>query len=388
MNLRSLIAPTHRRLGWFLHRITWRKAINMTTAATSFARRRPVCRAGPVVLKIDVSPLCNLHCTICVHARPNGNAVLLQQRFHKQQRMTPDRYRSIIEEIASTATAVSLFYLGDPLMHPEIDEICRITHDAGLNAHITSNFSFPPADARVRSLVESGLSHLTVCIDGLSQHTYERTRVGGRLDWAIENLRRVSALKRHGRHRRLHVEVQYLKYQHNLAELDEAKRMCRAIGVDRFTARWGALHNYTDQDPGTYHVRGPLPRARMPRCVWPWLGMVIKYNGDVIPCCWHRYGAQYAVDGDARVLGNVFTTGVRGVWDSEPYRQLRRLVSDPERAAAEPGSAGTFCDACPAIFDTDIQQNLRYGDAYRYEDVFPPDRRGAPLGPPRCSRST
>ena len=77
--------------------------------------------------------------------------------------------------------AVSMYYLGDPLMHPDLDEMCRITSNGGLNAHISSNFSFSLTDERLRSLVLSGLTHLTVCVDGFSHETYSRTRVGGRL---------------------------------------------------------------------------------------------------------------------------------------------------------------------------------------------------------------
>ena len=35
-----------------------------------------------------------------------------------------------------------------------------------------------PSEERLESIVESGLTNLTVCIDGFSQETYSRTRVG------------------------------------------------------------------------------------------------------------------------------------------------------------------------------------------------------------------
>lgn len=52
-------------------------------------------------------------------------------------------------------------YAGDPLVHPDLDRMCRIAHDAGVNSHINTNFSFPLSDARIDSIVASGLTRGT-----------------------------------------------------------------------------------------------------------------------------------------------------------------------------------------------------------------------------------
>ena len=351
----------------------------MAIGATQFAGKREKVLAWPVALKIDISPLCNLRCTVCIHAHPNGNKTLEKQEFHRAQRMTVSQYRLIIDEIKGKSTAVSLYNLGDPLMHPDLDEMCRIAHDAGINVHISTNFSFPLKDNRIRRLVRSGLTHLTVCVDGLSQEKYQLTRVGGRIDWVLSNLRRVCLFRREYGQIYPKVEVQYIKFQHNLDEEEKAKCLFQEIGVDQVTAFWGNLHNCTDCDPGTYTVHGPKKKELLPQCFWPYFSMLIKYNGDVIPCCNYRSGMQYTGTDNPQALGNIFETSIREVWNSPKYRELRRLVSNPELIESATSLEESFCYGCPVIFDTDVRKNERSGRLYTFEELYTIGDKGTPV---------
>ncbi|HAG81051.1 MAG TPA: hypothetical protein DCL61_07730, partial [Cyanobacteria bacterium UBA12227] len=215
-SIRETIRDAGRRKGWLIENLSLQKLLNMGVGVLQFAFKRERMLSWPVIVKIDISPLCNLKCTFCVHAAANGDPVLEEQRFRPSQKMTLEQYRSIIDQIAGRSTAVSLYYLGDPLVHPDLEEMCRIARKAGLNVHISTNFSFLLTDERVQQLVNSGLTHLTVCVDGLDQQKYQLTRVGGRLDWVLSNLRRVCNYRREQGRIYPKVEVQYIKFQHNL----------------------------------------------------------------------------------------------------------------------------------------------------------------------------
>jgi MoaA/NifB/PqqE/SkfB family radical SAM enzyme len=289
------------------------------------------------------------------------------------------QYRRIIDEIKGKSTAVSLYWLGDPLMHPDLDEMCQIAHEAKLNVHISTNFSFSLKDERIRRMVKSGLTHLTVCVDGLSQEKYQRTRVGGRIARVLSNLERVCQFRREYDQAYPKVEVQYIKFQHNLDEFEKAKRLFHSIGVDQVTAFWGYLHNYTDLDPGTYTVHSPKKKKLVPGCFWPYFSMTIKYNGDVVPCCDYRIGSAYANTGDPRVLGNVFETSIREIWNSSQYRASRRLVSNPQLIESEKWLKKNFCYGCRKIFETDVEKNLRFGSHYRFEELYTIGEKGTPV---------
>ncbi len=376
----KLLSNFQRRMGWFLENPSPRKLSNLGVAGLHYAAKTETTLAWPVVLKIDISPLCNLHCTVCVHAYPNGNKALENQYFHKRQMMTVEEYRRIIDEVKGKTAAVSLYYLGDPYMHPDVDEMCRIARDAGINVHINSNFSYNFSEERLKKIVTSGLTHLTVCVDGLSQEKYQRTRVGGRIEKVIENLKKVIELKKKYGQIYPKIEVQYIKFQHNVDELEEAMKMFQELGVEQTSSFWGSLANYTDFDPGTYDVFGPKKKKSLPHCFWPYFAMVIKYNGDVIPCCTYRLGQQYTREEScSKILGNVFESGVKKIWDSPEYRQIRRFVSNPEIVNSDPSFKDHFCYGCPSLFHTNREDNERRADKYTFEEIYELNEKGRPV---------
>ncbi len=379
MDTKLLIRVIARRRAWLFRRLDVHKALNLASATVDFALKREKIRALPPIVKIDISPLCNLRCTACVHADPNGNAALEKQTFGRGQRMAVDQYRRIIEQIKGKTAAVSLYYLGDPMTHPDLDGMCRIAADAGLQVHVSTNFSFGFTDERIRSIVQSGLSHLTVCIDGLSQEKYERTRVGGNIARVVGNLERVASVRTELGQKSPLIEVQYIMFQHNLDEVEKARTLCGNLGVDQFSAFWGDLHNWTDHDPGNCAVTSPRAARALPRCYWPYFSTVIKWNGDVIPCCTYRHGSQYVPNADARVFGNVFARDLVAIWNSPEYRQARRLVSDPGRSGREPELKRHFCDSCPVLFETTHDHHVRKGDRVRFEEVYTLNEKGRPV---------
>ncbi len=368
-----------RRRGWLTHQTNVRRTANLLWASTQWALGRKRLASFPPLVKIDITPLCNLRCTICLHAHPNGNPALEKQRFHAGQKMTIEQYRRIIDEIRHQTSGVSLYYVGDPLVHRDVDQMCRIAADARLNTHINTNFSFLLSDDRIESIVTSGVTHLTVCLDGMTQENYQRTRVGGRLDWVLSNLRRTCDIRRRLRRRHPKIEVQYIRYQHNQHELESARRLCEEIGVDYFTSFWGSLGNFTDADPPNLSVKGPREKSALPACWWPYFATVIKYNGDVIPCCIHRIGMQYTVEDDCGALGNVFRTSLREVWNSDRYQAIRRMVCNPQPATTGAVYENLFCYGCTKLFVTDAEQCSRSGRHYAFEDLYSLDEKGLPV---------
>lgn len=339
-----------RRQRWLLEGLTIRKLTHLTLAGLSYATKRESIDTYPLILKLDISPLCNLRCPVCVHARPEPLLPLLEeQRFNASQKMSLAQFSRIVDEVKGKTLALSLYYVGDPYMHPDLDPMCAIARAANINTHVSSNFSFRFSEERIASIARSGLTHLTVCVDGLTQATYERTRVGGKIDLVLANLKSICAYKERHRLSFPKIEVQMLRFDHNSHELESIRRLARELGVDEFTDYAGTTHNWTEQEPENYTTIGPKRTELLPQCFWPYVSMVIKYDGDVVPCCYHRQGRQYTDLPDKRIVGNVFESGVRVVWNSPEYRQIRRLVASPDRVRKDDDC---FCDGCSFLFET------------------------------------
>ncbi len=53
--------------------------------------------------------------------------------------MSPDEFRLVVEKIRPFTNYIYLHVLGEPLLHPQLDEILSIAEAAGLNINITTN---------------------------------------------------------------------------------------------------------------------------------------------------------------------------------------------------------------------------------------------------------
>jgi molybdenum cofactor biosynthesis enzyme MoaA len=231
----------------------------------------------PLFLKIDLSPMCNLHCTCCIHAGKVGDGGLLdQQHFHSKQRMSLNNYKEIIDEVRGKTTSIVLHYLGEPYMYSEIDEAARYAYDAGIRVHIGSNFSFSFTDERIDSILNSGVTDLTVCVDGLTQELYEKTRVGGKIDRVLHNLERLCKRRKELNIKHLHIEVQYIRFEHNKHEENSICNMVFQFGVDQFSSFNGNTGNWVNRDPSSefYQYKETKPKRSLgllPYCYRPYI---------------------------------------------------------------------------------------------------------------------
>ena len=360
LRIKATLKGIRRRRLWMQERLSLSQLSNLARNVLAFATHAERAAPLPSVIKIDISPQCSLACTHCLHAVPEGRdkPLLAAQRFAKTDRMSLAQYGRIIDQLRGRAVAVSLYYYGDPLIHPDLDAMIRMARAAGLAVHITTHFSYKLSLARIRSLVESGLSHITVAVDGATQESYSATRVRGRLDFVLANLAMVAQVKRETGRAHPFVEVQHLRFPHHAPdERERVQQIARDLGADKFTTYSGlhknpdgSFYNVVDDDPGD----APLPPARplrpVPRCLWPYSSTVIRFDGTVIPCCLWRVGRQYAEGEDPRGVGNIFETPLSAIWNSRPYRQLRRQVSNPRRFSKKEG-CGSFCDGCPRLYE-------------------------------------
>jgi MoaA/NifB/PqqE/SkfB family radical SAM enzyme len=77
------------------------------------------------------------------------------------------------------------------------------------------------------------LSTLVFSIDGTDQKNYEKYRVGGNFDLAIENVKKAVEAKKSLGHGPL-IIFKYIIFKHTEMYLDQARQMALGLGVDRF----------------------------------------------------------------------------------------------------------------------------------------------------------
>ncbi len=76
---------------------------------------------------IEITNSCNFDCSFCFKTTRTA-------KF-----MSPDEFRIVIEKIRPYTNYIYLHVLGEPLLHPQLNEILTIAETANLNINITTN---------------------------------------------------------------------------------------------------------------------------------------------------------------------------------------------------------------------------------------------------------
>ena len=76
---------------------------------------------------IEITSACNLNCSFC------------QETLRKSHFMSVSEFAHVIEEIKPYTNYIYLHVKGEPLLHPQLEDILKICGDAGITVNITTN---------------------------------------------------------------------------------------------------------------------------------------------------------------------------------------------------------------------------------------------------------
>jgi radical SAM protein with 4Fe4S-binding SPASM domain len=337
--------PQYTRKGRHLHQLlrhsNLRKIVNLLQIEWSLRTGKTYLKCFPYIYIIDPCNACNLRCPLC----PTGN----QTRQRSTKMMNYECFTSIIDQIRTYAIEVILHNWGESLIHPRIFDMISYANNANIGTNISSHFN-NITDRMIDQMIESGLEHLTVSLDGASQEIYEIYRVRGKFDEAISALERLQQRKRETRSPTPIVEWQFIVMKHNEHQIDEAEAMAKRLGVERFRLLSVGLpfehlenlqlaEQWISNNPRFqgYHPEIMLKRGYLydEPCFYPYRSITINPDGGVAPCC--------AVHHEKWDFGNFQMQSLADIWNNKHYQSARSLFSD--YPIADP--IKTACNGCP-----------------------------------------
>lgn len=164
-------------------------------------------------------------------------------------------------------------------------------------------------------------------MDGTDQQSYERYRIGGKLEnviSGIENL--VEARKGLGR-KTPFIILQFILFQHNIHQIAEVKSLAKKLGVDKLELKTAQIYDfekgsglipnqqkysrYRQNDQNGYSIKSDL----MNRCWKMWHSCVMTWDGDIVPCCFDK-DAKYT-------MGNIHNQSFTDIWNGPKYQDFR-----------------------------------------------------------------
>lgn len=258
----------------------------------------------PSTLWIEATNRCNLHCVMC-----DRNALR-----RPLQNMEWGLFQKIAEQAKELRTCrIKLNRFGEPLMHPRIHHMTEHLKAGGVPwVFFATNATLLDEAAR-EAILESGLDHLVVSIDGYRKATYERIRAGARLDEVRRNVEELILLRRKRGRKRPFVQINAILMQDNASEIPDL--------IHYWSTRADFVNVRSYGTTGGLEDLSPLPilQPNQPSspCEFLTSDMVVLVNGDVTVCCADFNGEL--------VIDNVTKTNLTELWRGHAFERIRRL---------------------------------------------------------------
>lgn len=181
--------------------------------------------AGPREAYIEVAARCNLRCRMC----PGTVDPRYQPGSGRPGLFAPELFERLAPAFPMLQRA-HLFGLGEPMLNPHLFEWGRRLTDEGVEVWTTTNATLID-DAKAERFAEAGFARVSISIDGATQPTYERIRLGGRFADAVRGIRALGRIRRRDGGPRLALSM--VGMASNFHELPLLVELADDLGADR-----------------------------------------------------------------------------------------------------------------------------------------------------------
>lgn len=270
----------------------------------------------PTKLMLEPTSRCNLKCPLCVSGLG---------QIPKKSDMTLESFVDIYDQLELGCRSVTFHNFGEPLLNRQVPAMIAHAKRNGCAWTGLSSNATLLTERWCEALTTCGLDHIWVCVDGLTQETYGRYRIGGKLAKVLEGIRR---LVRHAKEKGspLEIAMQFIVFKHNEHELEDVRRFAEDLGVHQLDIKISGSATRTPEFRPAEEEHLAVNRSGMrsgPLCHWVYETIVVNCDGHVMPCCWAGHNPVYS-------MGNVFHHSVEEIWNTERYRRLRENVASRE----------------------------------------------------------
>lgn len=288
--------------------------------------KKPIVWGNPVYMEIEPTTSCNLRCPQC----PSG----LRKFTRPTGMLNLIAFQHIINQVQHDLVWLVLYFQGEPFLNKQFLEFVSYAADKNIYTVTSSNGHYF-TDDMAKATVQSGLDRLIISIDGTTQDTYDKYRIGGNLAKVIEGTKKIMQWKKELNSNTPHVIWQFIAFKHNAHQIPQIKALAKQVGVDELGIKTAQIYDYQSSDnfipdneqisrykklaDGTYAIKNKL----LNQCWRMWRGSVITWDGLVVPCCFDK-------DATHR-FGDVSETPFSMIWRNNKYQNFRRAILKSRR---------------------------------------------------------
>ena len=281
---------------------TERKANNIDRVHQSYIFGSVESSIMPVYYILEPTNRCNYACGIC----PNRLYTEDEKGF-----MPIELFERIINQIKDYAEVIQLYWVGEPLLHPEISKMIALCkRHTSAKIMISTNGSLLSEDV-ILNLISNRLDKLIVSMDAAeSEEIYRMIRINGDLLTLNGN---VMALLNHASE--LDITLQFILTNTNETEKEKFIKKWDKRGVKISIQCLYTWANQLSELRDESFYLSPMVGTTQTACSDLWYKMPIHWNGKVSRCFF-----DWSFN---NTIGDANTQSIAEIWNSDKLRQLR-----------------------------------------------------------------
>jgi radical SAM protein with 4Fe4S-binding SPASM domain len=294
------------------------------------ASRREIVTDFPLYIQIEHSGKCNLHCPMCLQ----GVESLRKDYSHGFSPLSIETYNKVLAEAKRyDCPSISFHNNDEPLLIRDLETRIKLAKEAGFFDIIVVTNATLLTRERTRKLLKSGVTKMNFSVDGWNEESYEQVRRGGDFNTVLRNVEYFLEEKRRANLRLPITRATCVLNKFTYKDIDKFREFWgRRVDMVEFQ-NFQAIRGYTEslKPDGALVNKGFV-------CNAPWQQVVIRANGDVLPCC-SFYGVEL-------VVGNIKNSSIYEIWHSNEMKRIRGELSNNNF------SFSPLCKTCSETFYT------------------------------------
>lgn len=272
------------------------------------ASKRELVTDFPLYIQIEHSGKCNLRCPSCLQ----GIEPLKAKYSRGFKPLDIELYKKVLAEAKSyNCPSISFHNNDEPLLLSDLETRIKLAKEAGfLDVILVTNATLLTRE-RAGALLKSGITKMNFSLDSWNPAGYAQVRIGGDFNTVLGNVEYFLAEKKKANQR--------LPVTRATSVLSKFTRK----DMDKFREFWGKrvdVVEFQDFQAVKGYTESLKPEGAVVNkdfvCNAPWQQVVIRANGDVLPCC--------SFYGSGLVIGNIKDRSIYELWHSEQMEQIRK----------------------------------------------------------------
>ena len=309
--------------------LTFRRFLNLIKTGTSFLLsallEKPIVWGIPPTMTIEPTNICNLKCPLCT-----TGAGEMERSAGK---MSLETFAALMDKMGDDIFFLLIYHQGEPYINKHFFDFVRLAKEKNIYVTTSTNGHYF-TDENIKQTIESGLDSMIVSIDGVTQKSFEKYRVGGNLEKVVSGTKKMMQEKKIRKSRTPNVALQFLVMKHNESEIEEVRKLGKEMGVDRVLIKNIEVRSFDealewlpqeksfrryDVTENEFIIKGNNNKKS---CSRPWMSTLINWDGTFVPCCFDKNG-QYP-------MGNVHkVSDIEEIWRGDSISEFRnKLLED------------------------------------------------------------